>query len=170
MAKKLDVELKFTTKNIEVCGEQIEVKQYLPVVEKLNFISDVLMLSADENNFPNDIKIEVFSCLNMIKYYTDIEITDEDMENPTEIYDKFQTNDVFNLVVAAIPQAEYDELIKGMYKVIDDYYKYQTSALGIMSAISQDYSQLNFDATNIQNKIADPENLTLLKDVMTKLG
>jgi hypothetical protein len=29
---------------------------------------------------------------------------------------------------------------------------------------------LNLDAQNIQKALGDPENLTLLKDVMTKLG
>jgi hypothetical protein len=42
--------------------------------------------------------------------------------------------------------------------------------LGILDAISTDYSNLSLDASEIQNTIADPDNLALLKDVLTKLG
>ena len=34
----------------------------------------------------------------------------------------------------------------------------------------QDYSNLNLDATEIQKKLADPNNMELLKSIMTKLG
>ena len=49
-------------------------------------------------------------------------------------------------------------------------YKYQNSALGILDTISADYSSLNFDATEIQKKIADPNNLELVRNILTKLG
>ena len=42
--------------------------------------------------------------------------------------------------------------------------------MGIMEQISADYSNLSLDATAIQQKLADPQNLELLKGVMTKLG
>ena len=36
--------------------------------------------------------------------------------------------------------------------------------------ISTDYSNLNFDASAIQQKLADPENMELLRSVLSKLG
>ena len=39
-----------------------------------------------------------------------------------------------------------------------------------LDSISQDYSSLQLDAEQIQKSIGDPNNLALLKDVMTKLG
>jgi hypothetical protein len=42
--------------------------------------------------------------------------------------------------------------------------------MGILDNISTDYSNLNLDATEIQKKIGNPENITLLKDVLAKLG
>ena len=49
-------------------------------------------------------------------------------------------------------------------------YTYRNSVLGILESISQDYSALNLDATEIQQKLADPDNMALLKQVLTKLG
>ena len=39
-----------------------------------------------------------------------------------------------------------------------------------MEESSADYSNLSLDATAIQQKLADPQNLEFLKSVMTKLG
>ena len=47
---------------------------------------------------------------------------------------------------------------------------YRNSAMGIMEAISADYSNLDLNATDIQKKLNDPDNMALLKDVLTKLG
>ena len=54
--------------------------------------------------------------------------------------------------------------------MFSNLYQYHNSALGIMQAISTDYSNLNLEASEIQEKLADQNNLTLLKDVITKLG
>jgi len=42
--------------------------------------------------------------------------------------------------------------------------------LGILDTVSQDYSNLDLDATEIQKKLADKDNLALVRDVLTKLG
>ena len=43
--------------NIEFNEQIIEVKQYLPVEEKLDLIGFVLEASHDSNNFSNPIKV-----------------------------------------------------------------------------------------------------------------
>jgi hypothetical protein len=42
--------------------------------------------------------------------------------------------------------------------------------LGILDTVKSDYSNLNLEATEIQEKLADPNNLSLLRDVVNKLG
>jgi hypothetical protein len=42
--------------------------------------------------------------------------------------------------------------------------------MGILETVSQDYSGLELDAQNIQKSLADPNNMALLKDILTKLG
>ena len=59
------------TKNNKVAsfdfhGQTIEVKQYLPIQEKLNLISSVLNQCQDENNFINEAKMSMFMDLEMI--------------------------------------------------------------------------------------------------------
>ena len=42
--------------------------------------------------------------------------------------------------------------------------------MGILETITTDYSNLNLDATEIQQKLADPANMELLRSVLTKMG
>ena len=156
--------------NIEFNEQNIEVKQYLPVEEKLELITNVLELSHDSNNFSNPIKVQVYTALEMIDKYTNISFTEKQKENPTKLYDLLNGNGLLEKIIDAVPQIEYDELIHGIYDTIDAVYSYQNSVLGILDTISQDYSNLNLDATEIQKKLADPENMALLKNIMTKLG
>ena len=44
------------------------------------------------------------------------------------------------------------------------------SVFGILDSINKDYNTMNLDATEIQKKLADPENMALLRDVLAKLG
>jgi len=42
--------------------------------------------------------------------------------------------------------------------------------MGIMDNLGKDYSNLNFDASVIQEKLSNAENVEFLKEVMAKLG
>ena len=153
------------------CNEQpVEVKQYLPVEEKLELITDVLQLSHDQNNYSNPVKVEVYTTLKVIEKYTNVNFTDKQKENPTKTYDLLVGNGFAELVFKAIPEREREELLNGIDRTITSVYKFQNSVLGILETISTDYSNLNLDATEIQQKLADPKNMELLKGIMTKLG
>ena len=158
------------TKTISICDQDVEVKQYLPINDKINIITNVIENSADDNNFANPVKVEVFANLEIMYAYTNISFTDKQKENPTKLYDLLEENGVIAEVIAAIPENEYALLLGWIDETIEAFYTYRNSVMGIMEQISADYSNLSLDATAIQQKLADPQNLELLKGVMTKLG
>ena len=158
------------TKNITICDQVIEVKQYLPISDKINIITNVIENSADDNNFANPVKVEVFANLEIMYAYTNISFTDKQKGDPTKLYDLLEENGVIAEVIAAIPENEYALLLGWIDETIEAFYTYRNSVMGIMEQISADYSNLSLDATAIQQKLADPQNLELLKSVMTKLG
>ena len=167
---KLGLKPNNTIVNIPFGEQFIEVKRYLPVEEKLDLIGRVLELSHDSNNFSNPVKVDVYTMLEIIDKYTNITFTDKQKENPTKLYDLIVSNGLAAAVVNAIPGAEYEILTDAINRTIKSVYKYQNSVLGILDSITTDYSNLNLDADEIRKKIGDPENLALLKDIMTKLG
>lgn len=167
---KLSLKRKNEVKTITINNNQIEIKQYLPVNEKLDLIARVINGAHDQNNFPNPIKIEVIGILEMIMAYTNISFTEKQKEDIPKLYDLLEENDVIKDIISQIPEDEYNFIIDGINKTVDAVYTYNNSVLGILEAVSKDYSNLDFDATQIQKKMADPENLKLVRDVLTKLG
>lgn len=167
---KLALKKKEEVKNIKINNIDIEVKQYLPVNDKLDLIARVISGAHDQNNFPNPIKIEVIGSMEIIMAYTNITFTDKQKEDIAKLYDILDSNGIINQIVSAIPEDEYHFLIDGINDTIDAVYTYQNSVLGILDTVSQDYSNLNLDATEIQKKLADKNNLSLVRDVLTKLG
>ena len=167
---KLGLKVNQNVKNIEFNEQIIEVKQYLPINEKLELISSVINSAADENNFSNPVKENVFLTLEILYHYTNINFTDKQKEDPVKLYDLVVSSGLVNKVTDLIPEEELDEVINGVAQSVKAIYTYRNSVLGILESISKDYSNLDLDATEIQQKLADPNNMALLKQVLTKLG
>ena len=154
---------------IEYNDQIIEVKQYLPINEKLELVSRVINKSADENNFANPVKLDVFITLEIIYAYTNINFTDK-QKDEIKLYDLFISSGLWNQVMKAIPSEEYGKVHRAVRSCADAIYTYRNSVLGILESISTDYSNLNLDAEAIRENLGNPENLTMLKDILTKLG
>ena len=167
---KLGLKVNQDVKNIEFNEQNIEVKQYLPINEKLELISSVINSAADENNFSNPVKENVFLTLEILYHYTNINFTDKQKEDPVKLYDLVVSSGLVNKITDLIPEEELDEVINGVAQSVKAIYAYRNSVLGILESISQDYSALNLEATEIQQKLVDPDNMALLKQVLTKLG
>ena len=167
---KLGLNKNTSIKTIECNEQQIEVKQYLPVNEKLALISNVINLSADDNNFANPVKISIFTVLEIISTYTNINFTEKQREDPCKLYDLFVGSGLSTKILATIPTEELAELLTGVEDSVAAVYNYRNSVMGILDIVQNDYDGMNLDAQNIHQSLSDPDNLALLKSVVTKLG
>lgn len=163
--KKINQEKEFTYND-----QIITVKQYLPFLEKLSLIERVLNAARDEYNFANPLKLDMFLSLEIVFTYTNISFTEKQKEDFVKLFDLLDENKIIEKVISLIPEEEYRTLLDGVNELSENIYKYQTSVLGILDIISRDYQNLNLDASEIQQKLNDPNNLALLKEVLTKLG
>ena len=168
---KLGLKRKDEVKTVNINNNVIEVKQYLPINDKLALISRVINLSHDSsNNFANPIQVEVIGTIEIIAAYTNLSFTEKQKEDYAKLYDLLEENGITKDLIGAIPEYEYAFLIDGINDSIEAVYKYQNSVLGILDSVAQDYSNLEFDASKIQQELADPQNLELLKGIMSRLG
>ena len=158
------------TNEIEWNEQAIAVKSYLPVEEKFEVISNIINRSADDNNFANPLKIEIFTTLEIISTYTNISFTEKQKEDPSKLFDLVVSSGLYKEIICAIPHTEIESLQCYINSTIDSVYKYRNSIMGLLENITTDYSNLNLEATEIQKKLADPNNMQLLRDVLTKLG
>ena len=156
---------------VEYNGQTIEVKQYLPVIEKSELITRVLNNSVDENNgYYNLLKMDMYLALEIVYAYSNISFTEKQKEDPMKLYDMLNASRVLNLIIGLVPEGEFYYLNKTVHEMANNIVAYRNSAMGIMERITTDYSNLDLNASAIQKELADPNNMTLLKDILTKLG
>lgn len=165
------------TKNTEIQsfeynGQIIEVKQYLPINDKATLVAQILnyTLNNGENRFPNPLQVEVFTMLGVIEKYTNITFTEKQKEDPAKLFDLINGSDLWNTIIGHLNEVDYGMLLQYIKKSIESYYQYHNSIFGILDSINKDYSDMKLDATEIQKALGDPENMSLLRDVLTKLG
>ena len=153
-------------------GEAIpfEVKSYLPVKEKMDLVSRIINQSTDDNGFYNPMRVKLYTTLEVVYAYTNLTFTSKQKEDPFKLYDLLVSTGLYDNITSHICNEDLEELEGSIWETIKSIYNYRNSVMGILENITVDYSNLNLDATEIQSKLADPNNMALLKDVLAKLG
>lgn len=167
---KLGLKVDNTVNTVTVGEQTFEVMRYLPFKNKIELVSRIINQSIDENNFYNPMRVKLYTVLEVSEAYTNISFTAKQKEDPFKLYDLLNSTGLFDKIIAEIDPKDWYEIQAYTNEVINNIYNYRNSAMGILDVVSSDYSNLNLDAKNIQEALGDPENLTLLKDVLTKLG
>ena len=167
---KLNLKANSDVKTVLWGEQEIEVKQYLGIKDKLSLVEQVINNSHDDNNFSNPVKLDMFTILAIFDFYTNINFTDKQKEDPAKLYDLLVGSGLADIVMEALPAHDIEDLYDSIMRTSKSVYAYRNSALGILDQMSSDYSNLNLDATEIQKKLADGENVEFLKEVMSKLG
>ena len=151
--------------------QEIEIKQYLPIQEKLNLVSTIINESIDINNYYNPAKIYIYTILETIMFYTNINLTEKQQEDVAKTYDLFVSSGLSKEIFDRINPYEYAQIKAWVNETVNSLYSYKHSVLGILETIKEDYSDAEFKAEDIQKQFSDhPEDLQLLKDILDKLG
>ena len=133
--------LKLKTKEdistIDVNGVSIEVKQYLPISDKIDLV-DITLQKAIEGKLYNPLKVDMFFHLNLIYLYTNITFTEKQREDEYKLFDTLESNGFIDAIIAAIPEGEYDFLLNKIEEKIDNELKYNTTAAAIVAKLVDD--------------------------------
>ena len=154
-------------------GDQvIQIKEYLPIEDKIGVIERIVNQSLDDNNFANPARIAINTVLEIIfAYAVNINFTEKQKEDRLGLYDLLVGSGFADAFFKELRKTDEARFINSTVReVIDEVYKYKNSALGILQAVSEDYSNLDLDATKLQEKIGNKENVEFLKNVMDKMG
>lgn len=167
---KLQLTKNVNVNTFEFNGQTIEVTQYLPTEEKTAMFERIISAASDDNGYWNITKVNFWMDLEIVFTYTNISFTEKQKENLFKLYDYMKGNGLLKQIKENMNPDELAEVVDTVLGTIKNVYQYANSALGIMRAITTDYDNLNLEANEISDKISNPENLTLLKDVISKLG
>lgn len=149
---------------------QFEVKNYLPIKEKMELVSRIINQSTDDNGFYNPMRVKLYTTLEVVYAYTNLTFTPKQKEDPFKLYDLLVSTGLYDNITNHICREDLEELEGSIWDTIKSIYDYKNSVMGILDDISTDYSNLNLDASEIHSKLADPENMALLRQVLDKLG
>ena len=167
---KLKCKINTNEAPVQIVEETIALKQYLPIQEKLELISKVIMQAHEQDeNYSNPVKAGVYRDLEVIFAYTNISFTDKQKEDLPKLYDILYSSGVIAEVLKNIPEDEYMEIVFGIRDSIEAIYKYQNSVLGVLDTIKTDYSDTEFDLSKMQEALASSD-LSVVKDIVSKLG
>lgn len=162
---KLGIKLNTDVKILSWSDQEIEVHQYLPMEEKADLVARVINNSLDDNGYYNPLKVKVFLTLETMYLYTNLTFTTKMKEDGLKLYDLLVGSGLFAKIVELIPAEEWNDLQKTVWDTIANVYEYKNSAMGILEAISEDYSTLNLDANAITETLLNPESLATLKEL-----
>lgn len=151
-------------------GCELRVKQYLPLEEKLQLLTNVLELSGADEGYFNLVQLEVFYQIEMIKAYTNVSFTDKQLENPAKLYDSISMNQVWDKISAHIPEEELNYVWGAILDMAREITTYNRSFAGILATLKTDYSDLNQEALSIQNQLTTPEMANLIKHILPEAG
>lgn len=168
---KLGLKAEAPVKTIVWNNQTIEIKQYLPLNERMDLIANTINNTADENNYYNPCRLDVFKQIFIIEKYTNISFTDKQKEDCVKLYDAFYLTGLLKEIISNIPEEELKYINQAIDETIKSIYAYKNSVMGVINVLKQDYSNTKFDMEALENILKNnSEDFGFLKDVMEKLG
>lgn len=165
------------TKNTEVktflyAGQEIEVKQYLPIEDKLELIANAInnTLATDENRFPNFVKLKMYLKLEVVFKYTNLVFTDKQKEDLPKLYDLLEGNGIIKMIEDKMPEYDYLYLEDDARELLAGMHQYNNSVYGVLDNVRTNYSDMELDVDKLRDELANAENLDIVSQVVTKLS
>ena len=154
----------------EVNGQQITIIQYLSSEQKANLVEQVLNLVIDDTGFLNPMRLEIYSKLKILCFYTNISITDKMIEEGGKTYDLLKINGILQAIFNQIPQNEYNYIMNCIAESAKHVIEYTNSFIGMMKTINTDSSSTGTNIEKIMNTLDQPDKIGLVKDILDKIG
>ena len=112
---KLGLKPSTEIKTVEWNGQNIEVKQYLPIKEILELITTILSKTVDDNYYYNSCKLHVYTTIEIILAYTNISVTSKQRADVLRLFDMF-AGGFGEKILEAIPQEQIDFICDNLVK------------------------------------------------------
>lgn len=161
----LDKELQTITIN----EHEVPVLPTLSIRERISFVEFIIENSIDETTGCfSPVRIEVFFSLALVRWYAGI--TFEEDDDLLDAYDALEENGVFDSVVAAIGQTEYDFMKDLVNETLCDIARYNNSFAGMMQLASVKADGLDGQITEILEKVKNREGMELLGSIKDMVG
>ena len=164
---KISYQDKIENEEITYDGQTFNVRSWIPMEDKLALIGNIINASIDDNTFYNPARLHIFYVMNMVKEYTDIDFKEM---NIMYAYDLLDVSGLWDIIEKYIDENEINFIKQNIKETITNIYAYKNSVLGMIDAMNQKSEDLKIDGEALQKVIGNPENLTLVKQILDNLG
>lgn len=157
-------------KEVNIQDEIVQVRQYLPVDEKIALTERVLTRAFDETNYYSIYRLTLYTEIEIIKTYTNFNFTEKQLENIPKLYDLLVLNNIIKIIEDNIPEKELIGLKEKINNEAEHLEKYLNSFAGVMKTITTDYSNTQINVEKIVDDLKNTEGLSTIKDILDKIG
>lgn len=126
--KSLNLKRNDSIRVIKINDNEIEVKQYLPIEDKIDLVQIALQQAETDFGY-NAMLVDVYFYLYIVYFYSNIHFTDEEKEQPLELFDILSSNGVISAVAAAIPSEEFEDIKECIDTQLEMNSKFKSSSL-----------------------------------------
>lgn len=135
------VEMREKTKTVVVGGFEIEVLQYMPIMDKITLATSAVMSATNESGSIDQNSLEIAFKVLITKTYSSVELP----KNNIDAYDLVVSTGVYNAIVGVIPRDEIEEV----RRVLDNHSKEKQA----------EHIEKNTLESSIKNAIEDFKNI-----------
>jgi hypothetical protein len=169
---KLNAKIDTSVEKVNFNEVEIEVKQYLPITEKMEVINAIVNGCMSRNDrYYNPGEVEADMILQIVMNYSNISFTDKQIADTAKLYDTIMSSGLAKKIIWAIPDEEINMFRELLTTSLENVYKQRNSVMGILETISTDYSNLKYDAQEIRDDlVADKDIVQNVRDIVTNLG
>ena len=168
---KLNAKINIEEKSFIFNNQEVFVKQYLPIEEKMGIIDNIVTFSQNTHyRYFNPGFIDMIATLEIVFNYSNLSFTEKQLEDKVKLYDLLMSSGLAQQIANTIPYEELNSIDVILEKTLDNIYKHNNSALGLLEAVAEDYKEQDLNASEVQSKMANPEVVSMLKNVIANLG
>lgn len=130
---------------------EIEVKQYLPITEKVVLVTEIVNKSVINGIVRADL-LNCYTSLAVVQNYTNLEFTEKQLEKNGQLYDELESNGLIAVILDGMDLAEWDEL----KRYIDSYSQQMSDTMqSSISGYSAQQEAINKGVQNMLEQLED---------------
>ena len=149
--------------------KEVEIFLYLPTYSKIKIIQEVLDKSIEQGEYFNQLKLDIYFNIALVKYYAGITFTDEELEDIGGTYDILVGSGLLDHVLQVIPEEEYNLLYKALNDTAKDVFTFNNSVMGVFRIIQQQSQNLSENLMLAQNKDSESPEVQDMLDHLSEL-
>lgn len=169
---KLGLKAQKNTKTVPVNDDlNLEIRQYLPITEKADFVTFIVDNAIDETTGCfSPIRLEVCFGIALAKWYANISFTEKQMQDITKIYDLLEENKIIDLINQAIPDDESDFIHDLVNDTVEDISRYNNSFAGMLHGMTDEAGNLGTSLDDILERVKNRQGLEVLSEIKNVVG